>query len=69
MVVAEQSPRVSIHFCDPSQANLERRTVGPVLAGACYSHVYYRLYTQEEPIKSNNPTYSNNPFISHIILA
>ena len=29
--------------------------------------VYYRLYTQGEPIKSNNPIYSNDPFISRII--
>ena len=29
--------------------------------------VYYRLYTKEEPIRSKNPIYSNNPFISRII--
>ena len=29
--------------------------------------VYYQLYTQEEPIRSKNPIYSNNPFMSRII--
>ena len=29
--------------------------------------VYYRLYTTEGPISSNNPIYANNPFISRTL--
>jgi len=29
--------------------------------------VYYRLYTKDRPIMSNNPIYANNPFISHTL--
>ena len=33
-----------------------------------YAHtVYYRLYTKDGPIKSNNPIYANNPFISRTL--
>ncbi|EDR09192.1 uncharacterized protein LACBIDRAFT_296570 [Laccaria bicolor S238N-H82] len=35
--------------------------------GPSARYVYYRLYTQEGPITSYNPIYSNNPFISRII--
>ena len=29
--------------------------------------VYYRLYTKDGPIRSNNPIYANNPFISRTL--
>ena len=29
--------------------------------------MYYRLYTKDGPIKSNNPIYANNPFISRTL--
>ncbi|EDR08950.1 uncharacterized protein LACBIDRAFT_326590 [Laccaria bicolor S238N-H82] len=30
-------------------------------------YIYYRLYAQDGPIKSNNPIYSNNAFISRVM--
>jgi len=32
----------------------------------CTSKVYYRLYTEDGPLESYNPIYSNDPFISRI---
>ena len=66
----------SISDFQPSCRNMEQRqsiaTVGPsyfvpyLLDFTCSSKVYYRPYTEDGPLESYNPIYSNDLFISRI---
>lgn len=53
----------------PPQSSSDGRggEVAETLGTSGPRYIYYRLYTTEGPIRSNNPIYANNPFISRTL--